>query len=344
MTKLTAVDLFSGCGGLTRGLKLAGYRVVAAVEKDPFAVETYRLNHRRVHVFEDDIRTVTGPQILKAVGLKKGELDLLAGCPPCQGFSSVRRRNGGRRIIDDKNCLVGDFLRLVRSIRPRAVMLENVPWMLRTRHFALFRAGLCRMGYTAIAQIKDAQDYGVPQRRKRAILLALRQGQPQFAAPDLHRITVRDAIGKLSLPRLSHDSLHNRRQRRSNRIRQLIRSIPLNGGSRSDLPSEKQLKCHQKCDGFKDIYGRMSWGKVAPTITGGCFNPSKGRFLHPSQNRAITLREAAILQGFPNDYFFPPDASTHAIAVLIGNALPPEFVRRHALELRSVLKGEDESA
>ena len=113
--------------------------------------------------------------------------------------------------------------------------------------------------------------------------------------------------------------------------------IPHNGGSRKDLPEEYWLNCHKKCNGFKDVYGRMAWDDLAPTITGGCFNPSKGRYLHPEENRAITMREAALLQGFPRDYNFPIVTNKSALAMMIGNALPPPFVKAHAISIKDAL-------
>ena len=150
-------------------------------------------------------------------------------------------------------------------------------------------------------------------------------------------ITVRKAIGGLNRAGASGDELHDLPERRAKRVLQLIREIPKNGGSRADLPAARQLKCHIRQDGFHDIYGRMSWDDVAPTITSGCHNPSKGRFLHPDEDRAITLREAALLQSFPQTYRFPLSGGKEAIALMIGNALPPEFIRRHALEIRKAL-------
>jgi DNA (cytosine-5)-methyltransferase 1 len=126
-------------------------------------------------------------------------------------------------------------------------------------------------------------------------------------------------------------------EKRAGTVLKLIRDIPKDGGSRGDLPRARQLRCHKKSDGFSDIYGRMAWKKVAPTITSGCFNPSKGRFLHPESDRAITMREAALLQGFPRDYSFALSYGKQAIALMIGNALPPEFIRRHALEIHGAL-------
>ena len=117
-----------------------------------------------------------------------------------------------------------------------------------------------------------------------------------------------------------------------------IQRIPQDGGSRTDLPLEDQLECHKRCNGFKDVYGRMAWRKVSPTITSGCFNPSKGRFLHPEENRAITMREAALLQGFPGDYKFPKATSKSSLAMMIGNALPPPFIAAHAKVIHDTLQ------
>ena len=332
----TAIDLFAGCGGTTEGLKQAGFRVLGAVEIDPLAAETFMCNHPEIALFED-VRTISGPALLRALGLNRGELDLLAGCPPCQGFSAVRRLNGGRRIRDPNNALLREFLRLVRSIRPRAVILENVPWLLRTVHFAAFRAGLRRMGYDTVSGTADAQHYNVPQRRRRAILIGVRTGKATLPPPAERTRTVRDTIGRLPPPSRTRDELHRMSERRSAEVLNRIKRTPKDGGSRTDLPAADQLPCHRNFSGFNDIYGRMAWDEVAPTITGGCFNPSKGRFLHPSQNRNISMREAALLQSFPARYYFPVEAGKQAIARMIGNALPPEFVRRHALAIRREL-------
>jgi DNA (cytosine-5)-methyltransferase 1 len=148
----------------------------------------------------------------------------------------------------------------------------------------------------------------------------------------------REAISNLSVPGQSGDAIHDLPEKRNKRVRTLIRAIPHDGGSRTDLSKRRQLACHKKCDGFKDVYGRMAWDEVAPTITSGCFNPSKGRFLHPVEDRAITMREAALLQGFPRKYKFDPDVGKIAVALMIGNALPPPFISAHAHEIVKVLQ------
>jgi|SRR5581483_3315184 len=329
----TAIDLFSGCGGLTTGLKRAGFRVLAAVEIDSLAASTYRDNHPDVNVFQHDIRGVSGRRMLSALRLRKGELDLLAGCPPCQGFSTIRTLNGGRRVRDGGKDLVFEFLRLVRSLRPKAIMMENVPGLARDRRLRSVVNQLQRLGYTCEYRVLDAADFGVPQRRKRMILLGSRFGPVRFAHTAKRTKTVRDSIGGLPPAGTSRDALHGLLAKHGPRVASFIRRIARDGGSRTQVCKRDQLSCHKATTGFKDVYGRMAWDKVAPTITTGCINPSKGRFLHPSQNRAITLREAALLQTFPRSYKFSLASGKFAAAALIGNALPPEFIRRHAVKV-----------
>ena len=334
MTQPLAIDLFCGCGGLTEGLKQAGFRVTWAVDVDSLSVETYRVNHPEVLARETDIRRLQADDVRVELGLRVGDLDLLAGCPPCEGFSALRTLNGSRRVTEAKNDLVLDFLRFARAFEPRAIMLENVPALAKDARFGTLITSLREMEYRTEYRILNTADYGVPQRRRRLILLASKDGEIPFAVPEKNRRTVRDAIGAMPPVGKSGDPLHDRRTRpRKPKVRRLIRAIPANGGSRGALAKTRQLACHQRCSGFHDIYGRMSWDEVAPTITSGCVNPSKGRFLHPVRHRAITLREAALLQTFPPKYFFSLRRGKYATADLIGNALPPEFVRRHALQI-----------
>jgi DNA (cytosine-5)-methyltransferase 1 len=329
-----ALDLFAGCGGLTQGLRVAGFSVVGAIEIDPLAVETYRENHPGVVVWSKDIAQVTTEAVKRRLALRRGELDLLAGCPPCQGFSVMRTLNGGRRIPDRRNDLVFEFLRFAKGLLPKTIMLENVPALAADPRMDRLVHELRLAGYSLYWDVLDAADFGVPQRRKRLILLGSRLGLVEPARRSRRKKTVRDAIGQLAVSGFSGDQLHDLPERRNRRVHRLIRRIPPNGGSRADLGRRSQLACHQRCDGFKDVYGRMQWDDVAPTITSGCVNPSKGRFLHPVEHRSITLREAALLQSFPSGYAFSLSRGKFAAAAMIGNALPPEFVRRHALALR----------
>lgn len=336
--QLLAVDLFSGCGGLTLGLKQAGFRVLGAVDVDALSVETYRVNHPDVKVWQHDIRSLPVSQLRRAFGLVTGQLDLLAGCPPCQGFSTMRTLNGKRKIEDCRNDLVFEYLRYVKELQPKAIMMENVPGLATDIRMTVLRDELRLLGYESICEVLNAADFGVPQRRRRMILLAAKEGAPTTAEREERRRTVRDAIADLPKPGNSGDPLHDLTEKRSERVAELISKIPKDGGSRMDLGADEQLTCHRNCDGFKDVYGRMAWDQVSPTITSGCFNPSKGRFLHPEQDRAITLREAALLQTFPPDYSFSLRRGKSGAALLIGNALPPEFIRRMAERIADQLR------
>jgi DNA (cytosine-5)-methyltransferase 1 len=340
MKQHNAIDLFSGCGGLTLGLKLAGFRVLAAVEQDELAVDTYKANHPNVRVVHDDIRAVEAKALRASLNLKLGELDLLAGCPPCQGFSALTTRNGTVRKRDNRNGLIHEVVRFAKAFLPKTIMMENVPGLAEHWSFQKLCRDLRRLGYRVTWDVKDARYYGVPQRRKRLIMIAGRGFDVPLAKESRALKTVRRAFEKLPPPGKSRDPLHNVRENRSDKIMKLIRAIPKDGGSRKDLPLSRQLECHKRTDGFTDIYGRMAWDQPSPTITGGCFNPSKGRFLHPKEDRAITLREAAILQSFPRRYWFPADASKESVALMIGNALPPTFIFRHANQIAKALKSE----
>jgi DNA (cytosine-5)-methyltransferase 1 len=335
--KLTAVDLFSGCGGLTTGLKKAHFGVLGAVDNDAISVTTYEANHPEVRVWRRDITRLSASAVRRELGLRPGRLDVLAGCPPCQAFSALRTLNGGLVVRHKDKDLLFQFLRFVKALKPKVVMVENVPGLAADKRTVRFCAKLARLGYESEFRVLDAALYGVPQRRRRMILLASRRNSVRFAAQTRRRLTVRDMIDGLPEPGNSGDSIHDLPEMRTERMRDRIKNTPPDGGSRAAWPKRLRLRCHDKCSGFKDVYGRMSWDDVAPTITTGCFNPSKGRFLHPVQDRAITLREAALLQGFPKRYKFPKKAGKCAVAMMIGNALPPPFIAAHARSIRTVL-------
>ncbi|MHA3098428.1 DNA cytosine methyltransferase [Acinetobacter brisouii] len=336
---LTAIDLFCGAGGLTEGLKQAGFNVLAGVEINKIAVETYKLNHPEVQCFDIDIKKLSSKEILESLNLKVGDLDLLAGCPPCQGFSSLRTRNKSISLDDERNDLIFEFLRLTESLMPKCVMLENVPALAKDERIEKVISKLKILGYfidDTSLQVEDVSDYGVPQRRRRMILKASRIALLGNTEKAKEKLTVRKCFEHANLKPvgLSNDCLHDYEQKRSQKVKDIIHFIPKDGGSRIELPEHLILDCHKRNPkSFTDVYGRMKWDSVAPTITGGCNSPSKGRFLHPEEDRCITLREAALLQTFPKTYKFPK-ASQAAIALMIGNALPPEFIRRQAMTLK----------
>jgi DNA (cytosine-5)-methyltransferase 1 len=330
-----AIDLFAGPGGMTQGLRDAGIRVLGAIEVDALAAETYLANHPRVRLWNRDIRTVSSRGFARRLGLRQGDLDLVAACPPCQGFSSMRTLNGSWEVRDKRNDLVFELARFAEYLLPRRVMMENVTGLAEDRRLNMLVRRLKRAGYTTEWRIVNVAGFGVPQRRRRLVLFGSLDGPVVFPSESEERATVRDAIGQLPPAGQSGDPLHDIGETRSHQVMARIRAIPKDGGSRSALDMRQALECHMNLEGFHDVYGRMSWDAPAPTLTGGCINPSKGRYLHPQEDRAITLREAALLQGFPADYEFSLSRGKFAVAEMIGNALPPSFVAAHATALIS---------
>lgn len=339
--QLHAVDLFAGCGGLSLGLRRAGFRVEVAVEIDPRRAETFARNHRQTAVVIADVRTLTGEDIIRAAHGSLTTVDLVAGCPPCEGFSRIRRRNRAQAVPDERNSLVLHFGRLVRELAPRAFMMENVPGLQFDARFSKLLRSLRGAGYRIDWQVLDLAAYGVPQRRRRVVVI----GWQGDACPDLSKIhrapprTVRDAIEFIPRIPKALRKLHEYSPRHSSAVKRRIRSIPRDGGSRTLLPEALSLHCHTRSDGYRDVYGRMGWDTVAPTITGGYINPSKGRFLHPTRDRALTVLEGARIQTFPIWYRFDPSYGRYPLADMVGEALPPRFAQRAAAYIRAYLLG-----
>lgn len=339
----TAIDLFCGAGGLSLGLRQARFRVAAALDVLPLAVESYRMNFPRVPVICGDIRDAKGSQLLELANLRVGELDLLAGCPPCQGFSALRTKHRQTAVDDHRNDLVLEFLRLIHETKPRFVLMENVPGLKKDGLLRQFTDSLTRDGYSVSCDTLDVATFGVPQRRRRFVLVAARETEARLATGNAEARSVHDAIGsELGRAGESGDPLHDHGEHRAAHVQAVIAAIPKDGGSRADLHPALQLECHRRAsargDGWwRDSYGRMAWERPAPTITGGCVNPGKGRFLHPTEDRAITLREALLLQGFPDGYRLSLRRGKHPAAELVGNAIPPAFVQAQAREMRQTV-------
>ncbi len=332
MKKRTAIDLFSGAGGLTQGLKQAGFNVIGAIESVPTYAESYQMNHPRVNLKVSDITKVDPIKYMEELGLTSGELDLLAGCPPCQGYSTIGTRNRGQRN-DPRNELIYEVFRFAAALQPKTIMMENVPALNKDVRLKRLIEELENIGYHVDHKVLKMSNYGVPQGRRRMIMLASRLDNIEVVKQEIDEdkvVTVRDAISLLPIAGLSNDPLHDALSNPTEKVKRLITMIPKDGGSRTDLSEEYQLECHKRTNGFKDVYGRMAWDKPAPTITGGCNNPSKGRFLHPEEDRVITLREAALLQTFPVNYKFSFRSGKAGVATMIGNALPPAFIEFHA--------------
>ena len=336
--KLYSIDIFSGCGGLSEGMHQASFKTKVAFEIDAIASRAYKLNHPDTTIITKDIRNVSVAEIKKALNGKT--IHLLAGCPPCQGFSSIRRLNRATPVDDDRNNLIMEYVRLVKALKPYTIMMENVPGLIE---YGLFKKAIKilrdELKYNIDFKVVNVKDYGVPQSRRRLVLIGSRLGEIKVAEPLNKKQTVRQTIEKLPLPENSNDPIHKIFPVHKPHIQKRIEMTPKDGGSRKDLPKKYSLKCHEADNvGFNDVYGRLRWDDYSTTITGGCLNPSKGRFLHPEQNRNISAREAAMLQSFPSSYKFPTDIPKTNLALLIGNALPPKFsyyqsenIKRHLL-------------
>jgi DNA (cytosine-5)-methyltransferase 1 len=324
---IRCVDLFCGVGGLTHGLIKGGVRVVAGIDIDAQCTFPYEENNDAQFI-ERDVREVSSKIIRDLWG--DGTHTLLAGCAPCQPFSSYSRKVRKTRQ-DAKWDLVADFGRLVRETQPDFVSMENVPQLLDHQVFADFRSSL--KGYHVWYDTIECVRYGVPQTRRRLVLLASRLGPIRLAAPagiDENRpATVRAAISHLAPLAAGasdpHDRLHSACKLSALNLRRIRASTP--GGTWRDWPPDLVAHCHRKRSGdtYPSVYGRMEWNAPAPTITTQCFGYGNGRFGHPQQDRAITLREAAILQTFPDSYRFLPHGervSFYVLGRLIGNAVP----------------------
>jgi DNA (cytosine-5)-methyltransferase 1 len=322
--KYYSIDLFSGCGGLTLGMHQAGFKTKIAIESEKNAVLAYKMNHGDTFVLQKDIRKVDIAEIKNSLDYKR--IHLLAGCPPCQGFSSVRKLNRKNSIPDERNGLVLEYFRFVKELSPLTIMMENVPGLKDYHLFKDIIKKLEHIGYNITVRIVNVRNYGIPQNRRRLVMVGSLLGPIDIAEGLNKKVTVRDILYDLESPEETADPLHKIVAKHTDVVMERIRLTPKNGGSRKDLPNQYILECHKKENvGFNDIYGRLRWDDYSTTITGGCLNPSKGRFLHPEQDRVITPREAALLQSFPKDYKFPLNIPKYSLALLIGNALPPQF-------------------
>lgn len=354
--RFKALDLFSGCGGVSCGLYQAGFDIAGAVEIDSDARDTYSSQNafKKTKMF-GDITKLNGDDLLKEAGIKKDELYLLAGCPPCQNFSYQNRKRK-EKSREETEYLLFEFLRIIKETYPPFILMENVPGIRKSFNGEILRKFLMSLKnenevddkkqYYYTFGVLDASEYGVPQKRKRFVLHAVRRDiyeimrkeNIDFKLPEkthgqglLDLVTVWDAIS--DLPSLKsgesysgEKAIFNHRSAKLSDINlQRITAIRKAGGSRSGLPDNLVLDCHRKYSGHTDVYGIMDPNKPAPTITGGCLSYSKGRFGHPFQDRAISLREAARLQTFPDNFVFKGSLTKGALQV--RNAVPVKLVK-----------------
>ena len=339
MPKVSCVDLFCGVGGLTHGFVLERLQVAAGIDLDPVCRFSYEANNQ-ARFIERDISKVTTDELIALFG--NADLKILAGCAPCQPFSTY-----AQRYEPDGNCgkwgLLYEFARLIRGARPDVITMENVPTVAKHEVFHDFVGTLKRVGYHVSFDVVDSSCYGVPQMRRRMVVLASMHGDIAMPKPT-HKNpkTVRQAIGGLrplsageAAPR---DNLHVTSRLSEKNLKRIKVSKP--GGTWRDWPDDLVADCHRAETGrtYSSVYGRMEWDKPAPTMTTQCYGFGNGRFGHPEQNRAISLREAAILQSFPRGYAFVPDdgeVSLKVLGRLIGNAVPVDLARAIARSINT---------
>lgn len=330
------VDLFCGVGGLTQGFVQEGFNVVAGIDFDKTCKYAYEKNNNTTFLHKD-ISKLTVDE-LKAL-FPEGKKKILIGCAPCQPYSIFNRNQPKPETAlpdadDPRWLLLYSFSKLIVELKPEIVSMENVPLLKNFKGGKVFNdfVNLLREnGYQVTFEIHDAQNFGVPQRRKRLVLLAS-LGENIRMIPSTHvdaKVTVKDAIGHLPLLNdgevNTKDPLH--RSRKLTEITKKRIQATKEGGSWKDWDEELKLECHKNEGGklYGSVYGRMSWSNVAPTMTTYCTGLNNGRFGHPNQDRAISLREAALLQSFPETYDFIDDSQPFSAANLakhIGNAVP----------------------
>jgi DNA (cytosine-5)-methyltransferase 1 len=342
INKYSVIDLFCGVGGLTHGFVQEKFNVLAGIDFDKSCEYAYEKNNNTKFIHAD-LTTMHSSAVEVLYPRRKHRI--LVGCAPCQAFSPYSKN----KKTNDKWKLLYTFSRLIKDIEPEIISMENVPNLLSYNKgsvFTDFIKVLNEKKYNVSYSIVNAQEYGVPQRRKRLILFASKLGQIKILEPTHKRkfVTVRDTIGHL--PEIQDgvsselDIIHRARKLSQLNKRRIVATPE--GGGWKDWDEDLVLECHKKETGksFGSVYGRMKWDDVAPTLTTQCTGLGNGRFGHPTQNRAISLREAALLQSFPKDYDFVNPSipfSTPAIERQIGNAVPVRLGQIIAKTIKSHL-------
>jgi DNA (cytosine-5)-methyltransferase 1 len=330
---IKAIDFFCGAGGLTRGLLDAGIKVLAGIDIDDRLRDTYEKNNQPSKFKGFDIADLSIDLLRQDLAITETDIVLYAACTPCQPFSALNRQ----RDKDKKRELLITFAEVVKQSPPDFILIENVPGLKNAygrEIYDQFLNIIDSVGFSVENQYSsflDANDFGVAQTRKRFIFLASRHGPVCEPAAALYKPKVRDAIKRF--PAIQNGGQSTRisnhiARRLTDKHLKIIKAIPKDGGNRSDvLDQDILLECHRnKPKTYKDVFGRMAWDKPAPTMTARCTEVANGRFAHPSQDRGISLREAAALQSFRDDYIFY--GSNFHVAGQIGNAVPPVFSQK----------------
>ncbi|MGG0887938.1 DNA cytosine methyltransferase [Brevibacillus parabrevis] len=346
-TQYLSIESFCGAGGLGLGLHNAGFQIGAAFDLNEAAVLTYQKNLSDT-CFVADASKLTGDELLKNLGIKRGQLDLFAGGPPCQGFSKQKR---GAHLGDERNKLVLEYVRLVRELEPRFFLLENVAMLGQKRGKYFIEALMEELkDYTLFPHFYNSADYGLAQTRERFIIVGKHKSVKapfQIPTPVERWKTVGEVLQGIpeppENPKEEHPDYPNHQRSNVTAINIKRFSFVPQGGGWRDIPMEYRLDCHKNADtskgGWPDVYGRLKWDGQAPTITGGFDSFTRGRYGHPLQNRALTPREAAKLQGFPDSYRFY--GNRHEVRHQIGNAVPPLLAEAIGKEIRKSLMIED---
>ncbi len=345
ISNCSVIDLFCGIGGLTHGLVKEGFNVLAGFDIDNTCRYAYEENNNAIF-YNEKVEELNADRLKKIY--KNTKIKILVGCAPCQPFSSYNFKNDDTK----KWFLLHHFARLIEEIQPEIVSMENVPQLLNFKKASIFQDFLTileKNDYNVAYKIVDCPKYGIPQKRKRLVLLASKLGKIELIE-ETHKekesfVTVKDVIGHLAP--LNHgeisqsDPMHRASKLTPINLKRIQQSKP--GGSWKDWDENLRLKCHQKDSGmtYVSVYGRMSWSEPSPTMTTQCNGLGNGRFGHPEQDRAISLREAAILQTFPKDYkFIDPNTpiTTRTLSTHIGNAVPVKLGEVIALSIKKHLE------
>lgn len=334
------IDLFAGAGGMSVGFEQAGFRSLLSIDFDKDSCLTYQRNFPRAMVWNRDITEVSDEEIKANI---TEEVDLIVGGPPCQGFSSL----GKQQEDDSRNKLWKEYLRIVRLLKPKVWIMENVPELLKSPEFEEIKKEAKNLGYEICFKVLNAADYGVPQRRQRTFILAskipgLSHPKPTHINPEEKNLLNQDRLSWTTtkeafkgLPgKPNGENWHIGRNPTEISLKR-YQAVP-EGGNRFDLPKELQPRCWlNKPTGSTDVFGRLWWNKPSLTIRTEFFKPEKGRYLHPSENRPITLREGARLQTFPDDFIFV--GSYSSVGKQIGNAVPCLLAFNVAQEVKKFL-------
>ncbi|NUU61092.1 DNA cytosine methyltransferase [Paenibacillus agri] len=345
----TSIESFCGAGGLGLGLHEAGFKIGAAFDLNEPAVLTYQ-NNLSEKAFVADATKLSGDYLMGYTGIKRGELDIFAGGPPCQGFSKQKR--GAHLGDDERNKLVLEFVRLVKELEPKFFLMENVA-MLGQKRGVFFIEALKEelKDYVLYPHIYNSADYGLAQTRERFIIVGKHKKiTAPFVIPQ-PTVEVWKTVGEVlkELPeppedhRIEHPDIANHQRANVSAMNIKRFSFVPQGGGWRDIPMEFRLECHKNADtskgGWPDVYGRLKWDGQASTITGGFDSYTRGRYGHPLQNRPLTPREAALLQGFPIDFRF--SGNRHEVRHQIGNAVPPLLAKAIGSEILRTLMIED---